>query len=63
MLKLTPPRIETLSDISRDIAQVLFAALFIDPITRGSVDIISTGLGLTLSLLAWSTSLILRQSF
>ncbi len=61
MLKFTRPRVEALSEISADVAQIFFATLFIEPIVHGSVDAVVTGLGLALALVAWAVSVVLRQ--
>jgi len=53
--------VEALSEISADIAQIFFATLFIEPIVRGSVDVIVTALGLALALVTWAASIVLRQ--
>lgn len=46
-----------LSEISRDIAQVLFAAVFIEPIISGETDLIVFILGFLLSLGFWIISI------
>lgn len=53
---------ETLSAISRDIAQVLFAGLFIEPIVSGNTNTYFVLLGLLLSVVAWVWSLLLAKS-
>jgi len=53
---------ETLSAISRDIAQVLFAGLFIEPIANGHANIYLIALGLLLSFGTWFSSLLLAKS-
>lgn len=53
---------ETLSAISRDIAQVLFAALFIEPLVGGSSNVPLIVFGSLLSLTTWVVSLVLAKS-
>lgn len=53
---------ETLSAISRDIAQVLFAALFIEPIARGNINVRLIIVGIILSGAAWIISLLITKS-
>ena len=53
---------ETLSAINRDIAQVLFAGLFIEPIVNGHINTYFVFLGLLLSSVAWVWSLLLAKS-
>lgn len=52
---------ETLSAISRDIAQVFFAGLFIEPIANGHTSIYFVLFGLLLSVAAWIWSLLLAK--
>ena len=52
---------EALSEISRDIAQVFFAGLFIEPIATGNANIYFLFFGLLLALAAWVWSLLLAQ--
>lgn len=56
------PKTETLSAISRDIAQVLFAGLFIEPITSGRFSVYFIVVGLLFSLAMWTLSLVLAKS-
>ena len=53
---------DALSAISRDIAQVLFAGLFVEPIANGHFNTSFIVLGLLLSLGTWFMSLLLAQS-
>ncbi len=55
-------KVETLSTISRDVAQVLFAGLFIEPIVSGKVNALLMIFGFTLSLTAWVISLLLAKA-
>ena len=52
-------RIAQVSGISRDIGQVLFATVLIEPLMRGIINIWSIGLGTSLSLLLWFISIYL----
>jgi hypothetical protein len=53
-------KLQTLSEISRDISLVLFAALFIDNILRdGNLKVIF--LGLSSSIACWVISLVLAE--
>ena len=56
------PKTETLSEISRDIAQVFFAGLLIEPIVSGQTSFYFVLLGLLLSVAAWVWSLLLARS-
>lgn len=58
---LSLEKLNILSEISRDIGQILFASVFIEPITKGSTDLKILFLGLILSLSAWSLSLLLTK--
>ena len=60
-VKFTSTRINILSEISRDVAQVLFAGLFIEPIAKGSINLTATIFGLILSLVAWAASILLHS--
>lgn len=51
----------TLSGISRDIAQVFFAAILVDPLMRGNFSTSLILLGLTSSCAAWSFSLFITH--
>lgn len=53
---------ETLAAIGRDVAQVLFAGLFIEPIASGKMSAALLVSGFILSLVAWSVSLLLAKS-
>ena len=53
---------ETLSAIGRDVAQVLFAGLFIEPIVSGKMNVALLVSGFILSLVAWTISLLLAKS-
>ena len=52
-------KLEILSQISRDIGQVLFASMFIAPIMDGALNWQVTILGLILALGAWYMSILL----
>lgn len=59
---LTHERIKVLSGINRDIAQVLFASMFLAPMIGEKTDVILALFGLILSFSAWSASLILTAN-
>ncbi|MFA6304433.1 MAG: hypothetical protein WCV73_01175 [Patescibacteria group bacterium] len=48
---------KVLSDIYRDIGQVLFASVLIDPITRGEVNYYFLAFGLAFTLVFWYFSI------
>ncbi|MFY9484630.1 MAG: hypothetical protein WAP74_03345 [Patescibacteria group bacterium] len=50
---------KVLSDISRDIAQVLFASVFIAPLLGGTDKPFTIAVGLVFSIIAWYMSMIL----
>jgi hypothetical protein len=52
-------KLEKLSDISSDIAQIFFASVFISPFFNTSADWKVIIFGLVLSLIFWSSSLLL----
>lgn len=54
-------RFDILSEITRDIAQVFFASLFIGPIISGYVNWLLLIFGLLLSLIFWSFSFLLSK--
>ncbi len=49
---------ERMSEICRDIGQVIFAAVFIDPFLSKSYSVISISLGLLFSVTFWYMSLL-----
>lgn len=53
---------ETLSAISRDVAQVLFAGLFIEPIANGRFNLNFIAVGLLFSLAVWILSLVFAKA-
>lgn len=55
-------KLETLSAIGRDVAQVLFAGLFVEPIVSGKMSVALLTSGFILSLVAWAISLLLAKS-
>ena len=55
--KLEKP--ETLLEISRDMGQVFFASVLVDPVVNGSISSQLFFGGLTLSLFSWILSLLL----
>ena len=57
--KLEKP--ETLSEISRDMGQVFFASVLVDPVVNGSISGQLFFGGLTLSLFSWILSLLLSK--
>lgn len=61
VMLLTVSRIKNLSAISRDIGQVLFASVFVEPIIKGSLDSKTTFAGLLLTLVSWQASVILAK--
>jgi hypothetical protein len=53
VMTLTPARIRVLSEIARDIAQVFFASVFIQPILTGETNILTFTAGGLLSIVWW----------
>lgn len=53
---------ETLSAINRDVAQVFFAGLFVEPIVNGHTNFYFILWGLLLSFGTWTFSLLLARS-
>jgi hypothetical protein len=51
-------RIEVLSEISRDVAQVFFAAMVVESIVNRTQDVIMIIFGLLLSIVFWVASLL-----
>jgi len=51
-------KLEILSQISRDIGQVLFASMFIGPVISGTLEIPVVIAGFIFTLLAWYISLL-----
>jgi len=60
-MELTLPRRNALAAVSRDIAQVFFASIFIGPLIAGESNLFLMIGGLALSLMAWYLSLILIE--
>lgn len=59
-MELTLPRREALAAISRDIAQVYFASVFIEPLLKaGDTNWLVVTTGLLLAILAWLLGLFL----
>ncbi|MEK7502892.1 MAG: hypothetical protein AAB556_00420 [Patescibacteria group bacterium] len=55
-------RIRVYSDISRDIAQVVFASVFVGPLIGGTASYFSFGLGIFISFSAWYFSVALIKN-
>ena len=51
-----------LSEISRDIAQVSFASVFVDPIIRGDFNPTALLIGLSTSVIMWYVSFIVIKN-
>ena len=60
-MRLTTARFQVLSEITRDIGQVFFASLFVGPLVSGGVNWLVIVLGLILTIIAWSLSVILNE--
>ncbi|MBI3020178.1 MAG: hypothetical protein HYY60_02530 [Parcubacteria group bacterium] len=54
-------KLEALSQISRDIGQVLFASTFVSPIIENAFNKASIAYGLLLTLSAWFLSILLTK--
>jgi hypothetical protein len=59
--KLTVARFEVLSEISRDIAAIFFASVFIGPLLSGEWSWYTIIIGLILSFTTWWLSLVLTK--
>lgn len=53
---------KVVSDVSRDIGQVLFASVVIGPLVAGNIDLFSFLMGSALSLISWYFSVALIKS-
>jgi len=58
-MAITPARLRIASNISRDIAQVIFASVFIGPLLGGTPKPYTIAIGLVVSLAGWYMSMIL----
>lgn len=58
---LSEPKLEVLSEITRDIGQVLFGSVFIAPLFSDTPNWVAIISGLILSLIFWSLSLLLSK--
>ncbi len=54
-------KLKTLSEISRDIGQVVFASVFVEPFVNGSVTPLTLMTGLAFSVLSWLLSLVFAR--
>ncbi len=55
-------RIGVISEISRDVAQVFFASVLVDPIIRGEFRPFVMGVGILISLTTWYVSVIIIKN-
>lgn len=53
IIKLTRPRYQVISEVSRDIGQVFFASLFIGPLITGKINWLLVIMGFFLSIMFW----------
>jgi len=53
MITLTPARLSIVSDIAKDIAQVFFALVFLEPLMTGNTNMVTFAIGLSLALISW----------
>ena len=58
-MTLTKSRLQVISEIARDLAQVFFASVFLEPLITGNANIYSFVLGLILALASWYLSIVL----
>jgi hypothetical protein len=56
---LTTVRLRILSEIAKDIAQVCFASVFLEPLMTGNANILTFILGLSLALISWVLSVVI----
>lgn len=56
-MELSQKRVEAISNINRDVAQVFFAGLFLGPIASGSFNIAQIAAGAYLSTMLWICSI------
>lgn len=54
-------KLKTLSEIVRDIGQVLFATVLVGPLVNGTIDVSLVIFGSIMSVSAWSLGLILVE--
>ena len=50
-----------MSEISKDVAQIFFGAMFVGPIIGENINWFMTSSGLLLSLVFWSTSVVISK--
>jgi hypothetical protein len=62
VMTLTPARFRVLSEIARDIAQVFFASVFVQPILIGETSILTFTAGGLLSIVWWLFSVVLTNT-
>jgi hypothetical protein len=62
-MNLSLIKLETVSEICRDIAQVFFASVFIDPFFAEKSSWLTISFGLLLALIFWSFSLLLIKKY
>ncbi len=55
-------RSAVVSEISRDISQVFFASIFVDPIMRGGIDARLVIAGLILAMMGWCVSIVIIKT-
>ena len=60
-MKFSISNIKLISDISRDIGQVFFAAVFIGPLVTGYANWFTLVMGLLLSISSWYISILLNN--
>jgi hypothetical protein len=58
-ITLTPARLQVLSEIAKDIAQVCFASVFLEPLVTGNSNLFTFILGLSLALISWVFSVVI----
>jgi hypothetical protein len=56
------PQLRIVSDIAKDIAQVFFASVFLEPLVTGNSSFYTFMLGISLAFVSWLFSIVLVKS-
>jgi hypothetical protein len=58
---LATGRLRIVSEIAKDIAQVCFASVVLEPLMRGNANMFTFALGLSLALIPWVLSVVIGK--